>query len=236
MLNAEKQFSSLDSGRIEKFERLSELLRQENQVHNLTRIIDPDEIRLRHFCDSLAVVGLILAGGDNPGASIIDIGSGAGFPGIALAIAMPEIEVTSVEATGKKVNFQKKAAAELGLDNFTPIHARAEELGKIGDYRGKYDFAVSRAVADLAVLCELCLPFVKPGGYFFAWKGKKAADEIENAESAVEILGGEIIDQTEYTLNESDKETGLRIITIKKIAHTPPKYPRKYKAIKLKPL
>ncbi|MCF7955442.1 MAG: 16S rRNA (guanine(527)-N(7))-methyltransferase RsmG [Phycisphaerae bacterium] len=221
----------------EKFNRLSDLLRKENQTHNLTRITDPEEIRQRHFADSLAAVDIInkLAGQiEKP--RIIDIGSGAGFPGLALAIAMPQIELSSVEATGKKINFQLQAAGELELHNVTAIHARAEVLAADPRHRERYDFAVSRAVADLAILSELCLPFVEPGGYFLAWKGQKAQQEIDNAKKAIRTLGGEISQITPYTLEENASDSNLQIIVIRKSTPTPKKYPRPYKAIKQKPL
>lgn len=219
-----------------KFNQLSDLLRKENQTHNLTRITDPKEIEQRHFTDSLAAVDIInklAAEIKNP--RIIDIGSGAGFPGLALAIAMPNIQLTSVEATGKKINFQKQAAAELELTNVTLINKRAEDIANDPAHREQYDFAVSRAVAGLAILSELCIPFVQPGGYFLAWKGRKADEEIKNATQAIKLLGGQITDQTPYALEE-ETESSLQIITIRKITPTPKKYPRPYKAIKQKPL
>jgi len=221
----------------DKFNQLSDLLRKENQTHNLTRITDPEEIQQRHFADSLVAVDIInkLAPQiEKP--KIIDIGSGAGFPGLALAIAMPQIELTSVEATGKKINFQKQAAFELELTNVTAIHTRAEELAGYSRHREQYDFAVSRAVADLAILSELCLPFVEPGGYFLAWKGQKAQQEIDNAKKAIKTLGGQILQITPYTLDKSTSDSNLQIVVIEKISPTPKKYPRPYKAIKQKPL
>jgi 16S rRNA (guanine527-N7)-methyltransferase len=220
-----------------KFNQLSDLLRKENQTHNLTRITDPKEIEQRHFADSLAAVDIInnLAPQIKT-PKIIDIGSGAGFPGLALAIAMPHIFLTSVDATGKKISFQKQAIAQLDLNNVRAIHTRAEELARDPNHRETYDFAVSRAVADLAILLELCLPFVEPGGYFLAWKGQKAVEEINNAKKAIKVLGGQVMAMTPYTLEEGTTESNLQIITIKKITPTPNKYPRKFKDIKNKPL
>ena len=221
----------------EKFNQLSDLLRKENQTHNLTRITDPKEIEQRHFADSLAAVDIIndlAANIKKP--KIIDIGSGAGFPGLALAIAMPNIFLTSVDATGKKINFQKQAIAELDIKNVRAIHTRAEELARDPNHRETYNIAVSRAVADLAVLLELCLPFVEPGGYFLAWKGQRAVEEINNARKAIKLLGGQVTSLTPYALDENTNESNLQIITIRKISPTPNKYPRPYKAIKQKPL
>lgn len=236
-MEASFSYSSLSKDQTSKFDLLSELLRRENLAYNLTRITEPKEIKLRHFCDSLATVDIIQRlAGKNSHPSIVDIGSGAGFPGLALAIAMPQVNVTSIEATGKKVSFQQLAAGQLALDNFEAIHGRAEELGQNPDHREKYDFAVSRAVANLAILSELCLPLVKPGGYFLAWKGQKAKEEISNAKEAIRILGAEISERIPYTLDANAQESDLQIIATKKTAPTPAKYPRRFKTIKQKPL
>jgi 16S rRNA (guanine527-N7)-methyltransferase len=221
----------------EKFNQLSDLLRKENQTHNLTRITDPKEIEQRHFADSLAAVEIINTLAEKiKKPKIIDIGSGAGFPGLALAIAMPNIFLTSVDATGKKINFQKQAIAELDIKNVRAIHTRAEELARDPKHRERYNIAVSRAVADLATLLELCLPFVEPGGYFLAWKGQRAVEEINNARKAIKVLGGQVTAMTPYALDENATESSLQIITIRKITPTPNKYPRKFKDIKNKPL
>jgi len=216
---------------------LSELLRQQNQTHNLTRITDPKEIQQRHFADSIAAVEIIndLAA-ELKTPKIIDVGSGAGFPGLPLAIAMPNIFLTSVDATGKKISFQKQAVSELDIKNVRAIHTRAEELARDPNHRETYDFAVSRAVAGLSVLAELCLPFVEPGGYFLAWKGQKAVEEINNAKKAIKVLGGQVTAMTPYFVDENTNESNLQIITIRKIKPTPDKYPRKFKEIKQKPL
>jgi len=230
-------WNNLTETQIDKFNQLSEILRKENQTHNLTRITDPKEIQQRHFADSLAAVDIInkLAPRiEKP--KIIDIGSGAGFPGLALAIAMPNINLTSVEATGKKINFQKQATAQLDLNNVNAIQTRAEELANNPAHREQYDFAVSRAVANLTILSELCLPFVEPGGFFLAWKGQKAQEEIDNAKHAIKKLGGQIAQLTPYSLEENATESNLQIVVIRKTTPTPNKYPRPYKAIKQKPL
>jgi 16S rRNA (guanine527-N7)-methyltransferase len=220
-----------------KFNQLTDILRKESQIHNLTRITDPEEIQQRHYDDSLVAVDIMnkLAPElENP--RIIDIGSGAGFPGLALAIAMPQIKLTSVESTGKKINFQKQATLEMDLNNVTTIHTRAEELADNPAHREQYDFAVSRAVANLAILSELCLPFVEPGGYFLAWKGQKAQEEIDNAKVAIKRLGGQIAQVTPYSLDENATESNLQIVVIRKITPTPEKYPRPFSTIKQSPL
>jgi len=220
-----------------KFNQLSDLLRKENQTHNLTRITDPEEIEQRHFADSLAAVDIINdLSGQLKKPKIIDIGSGAGFPGLALAIAMPNIFLTSVDATGKKISFQKQAVSKLDINNVRAIHTRAEELARDPNHRETYDLAVSRAVADLAILLELCLPFVQPGGFFLAWKGQRAVEEINKAKKAIKKLGGQVTAMTPYSIDENKTESNLQIITIRKITPTPNKYPRKFKEIKQKPL
>jgi 16S rRNA (guanine527-N7)-methyltransferase len=220
-----------------KFNQLTDILRKESQIHNLTRITDPEEIQQRHYDDSLVAVDIMnkLAPElKNP--RIIDIGSGAGFPGLALAIAMPQIKLTSVESTGKKINFQKQATLEMDLNNVTTIQARAEELSNYPAHREQYDFVVSRAVANLAILSELCLPFVEPGGYFLAWKGQKAQEEIDIAKVAIKRLGGQIAQVTPYSLDENATESNLQIVVIRKITPTPVKYPRPFNIIKRSPL
>lgn len=228
-------YNSLSYEQLRRFERLSELLRRENRKYNLTRIIEPEDIRLRHFCDSLAAVE-ILKKLDVQNAKMIDIGSGAGFPGLAIAIALSGMEINSVDATAKKIAFQQLAADELGLINFTAVQGRAEEIGHDPDYRERFDIATSRAVADLAVLLELTLPLLKVGGYLLAWKGSKADEEIENAQNAIDTLGGKIVEQLTYTLEKTEGQSAFRIIVIKKIKLTPPEYPRRMNAIKKKTL
>jgi len=203
MDNDKFYYSCLSSEQKAKFDLLSEILRCENKIHNLTRITDPDEIVLRHFCDSLAVVDIIKSAiRPDESLSLIDIGSGAGFPGLAIAIAIPEINVTSVDATGKKIHFQQRAIEELGLDNVTAVCGRAEELAREGLYREKFDFAVSRAVASLSMLAELAMGFVKPGGKFLAWKGQKANEELSTADQAIKTLGGEVTGKIKYSLGQ----------------------------------
>lgn len=236
MQNEAFTYTDITEDQATKLDQLSDLLRKENETHNLTRITDPEEIKQRHFLDSLIAVEIINSHAKTKTPKVVDIGSGAGFPGLVLAIAMPNINLTSVEATGKKIDFQKQALAEMKLGNVEAIHARAEELSNNPKYREQFDFAVSRAVADLAILSELCLPFVKPGGYFLAWKGQKAVEEIKNAKQAIKALGGQMTDLAPYTLDEDDNEGNLQIIIIKKITQTQKKFPRSYRAIKNKPL
>lgn len=235
MIDTENIFDSLSKEQKEKFDAFAKLLKQENAKYNLTSIDDIKQIRTRHFCDSLAAVAAIeKLFKDTSDVSLIDIGSGAGFPALAIAIALPCIDVTSIEATGKKVAFQQQIINEIAIDNVKAVQARAEDIAGDKNYREMYNLATARAVAPLNILAELTLPFVKPGGYLLAWKGAKSADEIEQAKTAIEILGGKITEQMPYQIET--ERSNLSIICIKKIKATPKEYPRKYSTIKKQPL
>lgn len=223
-----KQFSFLTAGQIDKFDRFCEILLRENANFNLTAIKTPAEVRLKHFVDSLMAVEFI-----KDGAKLIDIGSGAGLPGLALAIAKPELSILSVEATGKKAKFQQTIIDELDIKNAKVIHERAEALSHDKTYREAFDIAAGRAVANMAVLAELALPFVKVGGKMIAWKSAKAGDEIEDSGKAIEVLGGKLIDGKNYSLTGQEN---LRIVAAEKIKKTPLQYPREFKDIKNTPL
>ena len=216
----------LDAQALERFELFASMLVEKNKVLNLTAITDPEGIAVKHFADSLTALRMIEL---NAGDRVIDVGTGGGFPGIPLLIARPEIELTMLDSTGKKLAFVSQSVEELGL-SANIVHARAEEAGR-GELRESFDFAVSRAVAAMNILCEYCLPFVKVGGYFVALKGSK--DEIGDAESAISTLGGKICNNVSYKLPNGDQRT---IIIIKKISQTPTKYPRKSKKIASAPL
>ena len=223
-----KQFSFLTTEHIDKFDRFCEILLKENAKFNLTAIKTPNEVRLKHFVDSLMAVEFI-----KDGAKLIDIGSGAGLPGLALAIAKPELSVLSVEATGKKTRFQEMIIDALDIKNAKVIHARAEALSCHKKYRETFDIATARAVANMAVLAELAIPFVKIGGKMLAWKSAKAADEIKNAGKAIELLGGKLSAGKDYSLAGEEK---LRIVAAEKTKKTPLEYPREFKDIKNTPL
>ena len=227
-------FDLLPADQLEKFDRFTRLLIQENQKHNLTRIIDEDDIKIRHYCDSLVAMDVINDLNDKRHPRIIDIGSGAGFPSLPLAIAMPEAKVTSLDSTGKKINFQKLVMTELGLENFTPVHGRAEELAHDKNYRNHFDFAVSRAVGDLRILLEITIGFIKPGGFFLVWKGQRTEEEIEHSQAAFDALRADIADVVPYNLTGPDDK--FNIIVIQKTMPTPAKYPRIFKTIKQAPL
>ena len=216
------------------FDTLAHLLTEENKHTNLTRITNPEQIRSRHFLDSLAILPALdnLAQGKKS-LTIADIGSGAGFPVLPLAIVRPDWRFTSIEATGKKVNFQKKAVAELGLKNITVIHARAEELAHEKLYREQFDVVVVRAVADLRILAELALPFVKIGGLMLAFKSANTKDELNTAAKTISTLGGQLDAIWNYTLPNAKDDFCL--IAVAKSAPTPREYPRSYAVISKKP-
>ena len=218
----------LDDTALSRFEQFEILLLEKNKVMNLTAITQPDEVVIKHFWDSLTVLGAV----DIPqGASVIDVGTGGGFPGIPLLIARPDIKLTMLDSTRKKLDFIDFALQELSLTAAT-VHARAEEAGQ-GELRESFDFAVSRAVASLNVLSEYCLPFVAPGGTFCAMKGLKGSEELAEAEGAVRLLGGEVSEKKLLRLEYLGERT---LISIKKISHTPTKYPRPSAQISKKPL
>ena len=217
--NANELGIELSEQAAERFDLLAELLIEQNKVMNLTAITDPDEIVIKHFIDSISLLSAV-----NPekGAKILDLGTGAGFPGIPLLITRPDIDLTMVDSTAKKLTYVAATVEKLGLDAET-LHARAEEAGKNPEYREQYNIVCSRAVAALNVLCEYCLPFVKVGGVFVAMKSAKAEEEIALAKNALKTLGGEIIEKKTFTLADGGERN---LIIIKKISQTPPKYPR----------
>ena len=209
-------------------EKINRLLRYRdgvldwNQKVNLTAITDPQEFLVKHILDSLLCVPFEEY---KRAENVIDVGTGAGFPGIPLAVFSPEKNFTLMDSLHKRLKIIDQLAEETDIRNVATVHARAEELARKKEYREKYDLCVSRAVANLTVLCEYCLPFVKPNGYFFAYKGPGSEKEMEEAESALKILGGSL----ERTENWPDSEFALdhKILIIKKIKTTPSKYPRK---------
>jgi len=204
------------------FEKYYEMLIDWNEKINLTAITEEDEVAKKHFLDSLNanVSGII-----EDGFSVIDVGTGAGFPGIPLKIDNPSIKLTLLDSLAKRVNFLNEVTSSLGLKDVTALHARAEDMGVDKKYREKFDICVSRAVANLATLSELCLPFVKKGGYFVSLKGPKAPEEVEEAKKAIKLLGGEFIKIENYDV--SDTDLNHNIVLIKKVSQTPTKYPRK---------
>lgn len=213
---------NLSEKQVEQFQIYYEYLIKINQVMNLTAITQKDEVIMKHFLDSLSIVQLI---DFSQIENVIDVGTGAGFPGIPLKIAFPHLQVTLMDSLNKRVKFLNETGEKIGVKNMVAIHSRAEELGKNKEYREKYDLCVSRAVANLSTLSEYCIPFVKVGGYFVSYKGNHISQECMEASGAIEQLGGKIEKQLEFYLPESDIERTF--IKIKKIKQTPNKYPRK---------
>lgn len=209
---------TLDETALSRFDRYAEMLVETNRQFNLTAIKEPAEIAVKHFADSLS----LLAALEIPeGAALLDIGTGAGFPGVPLLIARPDLKITMVDSTGKKLNFVREVLSDLNL-SATVIHGRAEELGR-GELRESFDVVTSRAVAALNVLCEYCLPFVKVQGTFAAMKGAKGSEELALCRTAIPTLGGKYGATKAFTLSDGAERN---IILIQKISHTPPKYPR----------
>lgn len=221
----------LDDLAKEKLNRFTRYLLKWNTVINLTAITDIEQIILKHYYDCIAP---LLKLNIPQNASCIDVGTGAGFPSVPLKIIRPDIKLTLLDSLQKRVNFLNGAISLLDFKNTVTIHSRAEDAGLNKSYREKYDVAFARAVAPLNVLCEYCLPFVKVGGFFVAYKGLKANEEVSSSKSAIKLLGGGISDIAQVNL---PNEEGVRqVILIKKISHTPPKYPRKSAIISKTPL
>lgn len=227
--DAEKLGLSVSSQQLDRFGKLAELLVEQNKTMNLTAITDPDGIAVKHFADSISVLSAVEF---KSGAKVLDVGTGAGFPGIPLLIMRPDIDLTMLDSTAKKLKYVANTVDSLGL-NANVLHSRAEEAAQKPEYRESFDIVCSRAVAALNILCEYCLPFVKKDGIFAAMKGAKAQEEIEVANNAIKTLGGEIIDKKSFTLSDGAERT---IIIIKKISHNLPKYPRPSAQIAKKPL
>ena len=211
----------LDDKKKSQFILFKELLKEWNEKINITAITEDKEVDIKHFLDSVSIfkTGKILAG-----KSIIDIGTGGGFPGVPINIIEPSCDVTLFDSLNKRLIFLDEVINKLELQNIRTIHGRAEEYGRKEDYREQFDIATSRAVASLDTLCEYSLPFVKVGGYFIAMKGSGVDEEMENSKDAIKLLGGQVEDKIELTLPSSDIVHNL--LVIKKINYTPTKYPR----------
>ena len=205
-----------------QFVRFYEYLTEKNKVMNLTGITEFEEVLVKHFLDSLTCVKALDM---TKVKRVIDIGTGAGFPGVPLKIMFPEITFTLLDSLRKRVNFLEETFDLTGLTKIEAIHGRAEEFARNKNYREKYDVCVSRAVSNLATLSEYCLPYVRKGGYFISYKSGKVQEETEQAAKAVKILGGEIKDIIYFQLPDSEIERSL--VVIEKIKNTPQKYPRK---------
>lgn len=212
----------LSERQVEQFNRYYELLIEWNEKINLTAITEKSEVWKKHFEDSL---GIIKAIDVNNIDSVIDIGTGAGFPGIPIKILFPHIKLTLLDSLNKRINFLNLVIDELGLDNVKTVHGRAEDYGKDVNFREQYDVCVSRAVANLATLSELCIPFVKVNGKFISYKSEKADEELETARKAIKILGGGNVDLVDVVLPDTD--LCRKLIAVDKFCNTNKKYPRK---------
>lgn len=214
----------LSEAQEKQFIRYYELLVEWNEFMNLTAITEWNEVLKKHFVDSVSLVQLLPEVKDKE-LSVIDIGTGAGFPGIPLKIAFPQLKITLLDSLQKRVKFLNEVIDQLGLKDINAVHGRAEDFAKPDSLREKYDLCVSRAVANLSTLTELCLPFVKVGGLFVSYKSEKIAEEEIEAKKAIFLLGGETGDQVSFMLPQSDMKRTLFAINKKSV--TPKKYPRK---------
>lgn len=218
----DKMHIELPDGALELLNRYYEMLIDTNKVMNLTTITEYSEVVIKHFADS-AAIGCITDMNGN--IDVIDVGTGAGFPGIVLKIVYPQLSVVLLDSLNKRVNFLKNVITELGLTDISAIHGRAEDIAKNKDYREKFDLCVSRAVANMSSLSEYCLPFVKVGGRFISYKADGCDEEVKTASKAVNILGGKIRKIESYVIPDTD--ICRKFVVIDKLRNTSAKYPRK---------
>ena len=218
----------LDETKAEPLEAFARAVLEKNKVMNLTAITDDADFARLHLLDSAALLSIADFGGKR----VVDVGTGAGFPGVPLRILCPDVRMTLLDSTGKRIDFLRETCDALGLTGVDCVHARAEEFA--AEHREAFDLAVSRAVAALPVLCELCLPLVKVGGQFLAMKSARSDEELEGAMDAITTLGGRLADVVDYPIPDSD--VTHRVIVIDKVDKTPPRYPRAFGKIKKAPL
>ena len=233
-------------GAAEALAEYGRLLLEKNQVMNLTAITEPDQVAALHFLDSaalLAMPGLGGAAGEAgaadgktsfAGKRLIDVGTGAGFPGLPLRILEPSLQLTLLDSLGKRVNWLASVCNTLGLEGVECLHARAEEQALVDGYRDGFDYAVSRAVASLELLCELCLPYLKVGGRFLAMKGVDSGEEINHAARCISILGGRLLPSVDYVIPGANVRH--RVVLVEKCTPTPNGYPRRWAKIQKAPL
>lgn len=206
---------NLTENQLEKFNKYYNLLVEYNNKFNITAITEKKEVCVKHFIDSILATSYFKCG------KLLDVGSGGGFPAIPLKIMLDELDVTMLEATGKKCEFLKEVISQLNLKNISVINGRAEDLAKDTLYREKFDYCTARAVARLNTLCEYCMPFVKVNGKFISYKGE-ASEEILEANNAIKVLGGRLESENNYLLEDAKR----CIVVIEKVCSTPLKYPR----------
>ena len=219
---------NIDEEALDKLYRYYTMVVEKNKVMNLTAITEEDEFIVKHLIDSLSIAKskafkTIISGKKAP--SLIDVGTGAGFPGMVLKIAYPDLKIVLFDSLKKRLNFLDEVIEELGLTNIHTLHGRAEDCGHDKKYREGFDLAVSRAVANMSSLSEYCLPFVKKDGYFIAYKSGESSEELGEAKHAIRILGGSIEEENKLVLPASEIERSL--IAVKKVKNTPSQYPRK---------
>lgn len=220
---------SLSEKQLNQFKIYYDMLVEKNKVMNLTGITEWEEVLEKHFLDSISLIRAIDL---NKELTVMDMGTGAGFPGIPLKIAFPQLKVTLADSLNKRVLFLQEVIDALDLENIEAIHGRAEDLAKDKKYRQQYDLSVSRAVANLSTLSEYCLPFVKIGGKFISYKSGACEEEVDNSKKAVFILGGKIKEIIKFTLGD----LGRAFIIIDKVNGTPKEYPRKAGTPSKKPI
>ena len=214
----------------EQLARYGQLLIEKNEVMNLTAITDPDQVAKLHMLDCAALLNCA----DFKGKTLIDVGTGAGFPGLPLKILVPELEIVLLDSLNKRVNWLNEVIAELGLTGIKAIHARAEEQALVKGYRDSFDFVTARAVADLRLLGEICLPYAKVGGTFLSMKSVGSDEELQNAAHAIKFMGGRVRGSEDYTIPGTD--VTHRVLFIDKVAPTLKGYPRRWAKIQKDPL
>ena len=207
-----------------------ELLIEQNKVMNLTAITDPRDVATLHMLDCAPLLDC----GRMQGKTLIDVGTGAGFPGMVLKILCPSLQVTLLDSLQKRLDWLNSVAEQLNVSDLFTVHGRAEEYGLDKNYREQFDFATARAVADLRLLCEMCLPFVKVGGRFLAMKSVESGEELEQSRTAIETLGGRIAGCHDYTIPHTN--IIHRVVVIDKVQPTPARYPRRWAKIQKSPL
>ena len=224
----------LSDRQLEQFRIYQEMVVERNKVMNLTAITEPEEFALKHFADSLSILTTKCIKKESDTLTMIDVGTGAGFPSVPIKIARPDIKLTLLDSLNKRIRFLDEVVEALSLENVTTIHARAEEGSRKTELRDSFDIVVSRAVADLRVLTEYCLPYAKVGGCFIAYKSDEIDEELGASTNAIKKLGGKLEDTISFTLADSD--INRRFVIIRKIKPTPKAFPRKPGTAKKEPL